>query len=54
MQLNQPYMAPWSVVVLGAVSANGFALRARQGVAGRLRTGRIAPAGHPGIVTSRV
>jgi O-antigen ligase len=46
MQLNQPYMAPWSVVVLGAVSANGFVLKARQAVADRVRRGRTASIGH--------
>ncbi len=36
LQLNEPYVASWAVIVFGAVSANGFVLQAREAVAGRL------------------
>jgi hypothetical protein len=53
--LNQPYMAPWSVVVLGAVSANGFLLRAKEVYSRRTRAERIATAPpHRAVAPSRI
>ena len=53
IQLNQPYMAPWAMVVLGVVSANGFVMKAKASVAARLARRRLIPFGHPAFVSAR-
>ena len=40
LQLNEPYMTPWSMVVFGVVSMQGVALKARES-ASRLATPRV-------------
>jgi O-antigen ligase len=53
MQLNQPYMAPWAMIVCGAVSANWFVLKARASVVARQGRHRSVPFGRPAFVPAR-